>query len=73
MAISVDGSFIAATDYGGYIYTYSSTEVTWTAQTYAGVDRWTSIDVSADGSVILAGVDGGPLHLSSDTGLTWAR
>ena len=73
VAISDDGTKLAATVNNGQIYTASSGALgTWTARDSAR--NWTGIKLSSNGSVGVAcdtGSTGGYLYTSSDSGATW--
>lgn len=51
---SLDGSHLAATASGGYIYLSEDFGVTWESQTVAGQNLWTSIASSASGDLLAA-------------------
>ncbi|MEI6042645.1 MAG: hypothetical protein WCQ00_03730, partial [bacterium] len=70
---SADGTKLAAVDYFGYIYTSTSSGVTWTTNGYSsGQHYWSSITSSADGTM-LAAVDynNGYIYTSTNSGATW--
>lgn len=75
VAISDDGTKLAATVDNGKIYTASSSDLTtWTNRD--SNRNWTSIKLSSDGSIGVAsdtGSTGGYLYTSSDSGATWTQ
>lgn len=71
VAISANGSIMAAVTRGGQIHVSTNSGTSW--NTYATSLNWRSIDMSANGQIMLAAVDGGRLWVSSDTGQTWAQ
>jgi len=77
IAMSSDGSKIAAAVFGGYIYTSTDGGANWTEQTSAGPRNWYSIAISSDGSKIAAADYGngfgGYIYTSTDGGATWAQ
>ncbi|MEY4440435.1 MAG: hypothetical protein RLY49_61 [Candidatus Parcubacteria bacterium] len=70
---SADGTKLAATNNGGYIYTSTDGGVTWTEQTGASSRSWTSITSSADGTKLAATEVGGFIFTSIDSGVTWTE
>ena len=68
---SADGTKLAATVYGGQIYTSTDSGVTWTALPSSPSAVWQSITSSADGTKLAAAVLGGPIYTSIDSGATW--
>ena len=75
IASSADGTRLAATQTGGFIYTSADSGATWTKQTGSGSRTWTSIASSADGTRLAAGVRnfGGFVYTSADSGVTWTE
>ncbi|HUZ05959.1 MAG TPA: hypothetical protein VMV89_00570, partial [Candidatus Paceibacterota bacterium] len=71
-ASSADGSRLAATAYGGLIYTSADSGSTWTAANVPAAN-WTSIASSADGSKLAAVANAGGIYLSSNGGATWTQ
>lgn len=72
VAISDDGTKLAAAVNGGYIYTAGSGALgTWTSRD--SNRAWASIKLSSDGSVGVAGVSPGYLYTSADSGATWTQ
>ena len=65
IAGSGDMSSIAATVYGGYIYTSTDGGATWTERTGAGSRTWRGIAGSSDLSTIAASVNGGYIYTST--------
>jgi len=70
IAMSSDGTKLAACVYKGYIYTSTDGGNTWTEQTSAGWRVWTSITMSSDGTKLAACVRGGYIYTSTDGGNT---
>ncbi|MEI6479170.1 MAG: hypothetical protein WCO18_02650, partial [bacterium] len=73
IAISSDGTKLAATSYGNYIYTSVDSGATWTARTSAGSRNWYFISSSADGTKLAAVENNGHIFVSSNSGATWAQ
>lgn len=72
IASSDDGSKLAMTSDGGYIYTSDNYGQTWTERLSAGYHDWGSIASSADGTKLVAVVNwGGYVYTSDDSGATW--
>jgi photosystem II stability/assembly factor-like uncharacterized protein len=70
---SVDGTKLAAVDWNsGYIYTSTTSGLTWTSQTNSGQRAWWSITSSADGTKLAAVVNNGYIYTSNNSGVTWA-
>lgn len=80
VASSADGTKLAATTYGGLIYTAtnyytsSNSSVIWTPR--ATSQNWSSVASSADGTRLVATVGNntsqtGPIYTSPDSGVTW--
>lgn len=70
---SGDGRFLAATLYGGGIYTSEDYGTTWVLRTGAGSRLWSAIACSADGIRLAAAAtwDEGGIWASADSGRTW--
>lgn len=69
IAISADGSKLAATVTNGQIYTSDDFGVTWTPRE---TNRWwAGIAMSADGSKLAAVVRDGQIYTSTDSGMNW--
>ncbi|MFA7193566.1 MAG: Ig-like domain-containing protein [Candidatus Paceibacterota bacterium] len=71
MASSADGTKLAATVSGGYIYTSTDSGATWTERTDAGSRGWSGITSSSDGTKLAAVVASGYIYTSTDSGATW--
>lgn len=73
VAISSDGTKLAATDsaVGGYIYTSTDSGSTWTAHT-TGPTKMFSIVGSADGTKLVV-ANYGLMYMSNDSGSTWTQ
>ena len=71
VAISADGSRLAATNYQGLIYISNDGGATWTDR--AASRNWSSITMSADGNKMAAVDSGGKIHTSADGGITWTE
>lgn len=69
LAVSADGTRLAATTEGGQIYISSDSGLTWTAR--ESNRPWSGIACSADGTRLAATVAGGQIYVSSDLGATW--
>ena len=69
--VSRDGSTIAVTTYGDYIYISHDGGSTWTTATDAGQAYWNGLAMSADGKHIIAGAANYWLYRSDDGGATW--
>jgi hypothetical protein len=59
VAMSGDGTKLAAAQSNGYIYISTDSGNTWTQQTAAGAGNWYSIAFSGDGSRLIAGQNSG--------------
>lgn len=70
LAASADLTRLAATVYGGGIYTSTNSGTNWQITT-APTELWFGIAGSADGTKLLAAAEGNSLYLSSDSGATW--
>jgi hypothetical protein len=70
LAASGDAGRLAATAYGGPIYTSTDGGTTWIAQN-SGNSDWSALAMSADGTHLVAAESGGQLHTSPDSGVTW--
>ncbi len=77
VAISADGTTVAAVIGGGYIWVgnvqANATTTTWTRADGAGERDWTCVGISENGQTLYAGSDSGFLWGSTDGGLTWKR
>ncbi|MES2631165.1 MAG: Ig-like domain-containing protein [Patescibacteria group bacterium] len=77
VASSADGTKIAVSAYGGYIYTSADSGATWTKRTSAGSRDWQSIASSADGNKLVAVTfsddQKGSIYTSADSGATWTE
>ena len=74
IAMSSDGTKLAAAVSGGHIYTSSNSGATWTDHSsgaIAGNKDWSSIAMSSDGTKLAAAVSGGHIYTSSNSGATW--
>lgn len=71
IALSYDGSHIAAIINNFYIYTSTDGGATWVEQTEAGSREWKSISSSSDGTKIIALPTNGLYYVSLDGGATW--
>ena len=71
IASSSDGMYIAATNYGGYIYTSSDSGVNWKARMTDANRNWNSIASSSDGTKLIAIIYGGYIYTSTDYGVSW--
>ncbi len=71
IALSSDGTKLAASSYGDYIYTSTDSGATWTARTAAGSRTWFGIASSSDGTKLAAVDYGGYIYVSTDSGATW--
>ena len=71
IAMSSDGTKLAAGTHNGYIYTSTDGGNTWTARTGAGSRYWYSIAMSSDGTKLAAVVSGGYIYTSTDGGDSW--
>ncbi|HQU82219.1 MAG TPA: hypothetical protein PKY59_03800 [Pyrinomonadaceae bacterium] len=69
IASSADGTKLAATVFGGQIYTSTDSGVTWTAR--ESTRFWTGIASSSDGTKLAAIVSNGQIYTSTDSGVTW--
>lgn len=69
IAVSADGSKVAATQWPGQIHISDDGGQTWTAVGLVGHFR--RIVVSADGRKLAAEAGGGRIHISEDGGQTW--
>lgn len=82
IASSADGTKLAATAYGDYIYTSANSGATWTRQNgnNNASGYWSSIASSADGTKLVATVGytihntspSGFIYTSTDSGVTWS-
>ncbi len=74
---SADGTKLAATALGSYIYTSSDSGATWAASTDAGSRNWWAITSSDDGTKLAAAVGGSSgdryIYTSTDSGETWTE
>jgi type II secretory pathway pseudopilin PulG len=68
---SEDGTKLAATVSGGYIYVSSDSGLTWATSTDAGSRYWASVTSSADGMKLAAADSDGYIYTSVDSGVTW--
>jgi photosystem II stability/assembly factor-like uncharacterized protein len=66
---SIDGQKLAATVFGGYVYTSTNAGVNWLQR--LSVRNWRSIRSSSDGTILVTCVLGGYIYTSTDSGLTW--
>lgn len=72
IAVSADGTRIAATAYGGSIWTSTDSGETWTERVAGGAPKnWKSIASSSDGIKLTAAAEYGSMWTSSDSGATW--
>lgn len=72
MAVSQDGTRIAATVESGYVHTSTNSGTTWTERTTSGVETTWQIAGSGDGMTLLVGSkDNSTLRRSADQGATW--
>ncbi len=69
IASSADGTKLAATVFGGQIYTSTDSGVTWVPRD-ANRD-WMGIASSADGTKLAAVSHAGKIYTSTDSGVTW--
>ncbi|MEJ6577009.1 MAG: hypothetical protein QNL49_01055 [Actinomycetota bacterium] len=70
---SDDGTKIAASAYGGYIYTSTDSGNSWTAHEGIGRKNWNTITISSDGTKIAAAADGSYVYASQDSGANWSE
>ena len=70
---SSDGTKLAATVYGGYIYTSTDSGATWVERTSSGARGWGSITSSFDGVKLAAIADDGNVYTSNDSGASWTQ
>lgn len=75
VAITPDGSRVAAVAADGHVYTgtVSGVSVAWTRRDGAGIRGWSSVAVSPSGQYMYAGTTAGFLYGSADQGQTWQR
>lgn len=75
VALSANGTSIAAEAWPGRLYTSANSGTTWTERQPAGNRDgfWQCITISADGNKIMAGAWPGRLYLSTNFGATWAE
>lgn len=73
IAASPDGSLLAATTFGDYIYTggFPNTSVPWSKMLGSGMQRWNEIAVSDGGCLLASGWWPPGLFISRDYGATW--
>ena len=71
IASSADGTKLAMTSAGDYIFTSSDSGATWVARTASGQRQWRSISSSADGTKLAATIFNGTIFTSTDSGITW--
>jgi len=72
IASSADGNKLAATAWGGKIYTSSDAGATWAERSGSGDRNWIAVASSADGNKLAAVYDwGGYIYTSSNAGATW--
>jgi photosystem II stability/assembly factor-like uncharacterized protein len=75
IAMSADGSKLAACESNGYIYTSSNSGGTWSIRISDTTRNWYGITSSADGSKLTACVNSitasGYIYTSTNSGLTW--
>lgn len=72
IASSSNGTMLAATVDGGFIYTSSNSGGTW-ARSGALSENWIAIASSTDGSALVALVEDGPIYVSTNAGGTWKK
>ncbi len=70
VALSADGTKVAACIWDGRIWTLDGPGATWTA--HESVRPWRCIAMSADGTRLAAHDHNGYVYFSTDSGLTWA-
>ena len=70
---SDDGTKIAASAYGGYIYTSTDSGNSWTAHEGIGIKNWNTVTISSDGTKIAAAADGSYVYASQDSGANWSE
>lgn len=73
VAMSSDGSKLAACAVGGSIWTSTDAGVTWTERTSAGARNWNGICSSTDGTKLAAISSAGKIYTSADSGATWTE
>ena len=72
IASSSDGNKLAATAWGGKIYTSSDAGATWAERSGSGDRNWIAVASSSDGNKLAAVYDwGGYIYTSSNAGATW--
>lgn len=72
VAMSSDGTKLAACVSSGYIWTSTNSGTSWTERTGSGSRLWQAIASSSDGTKLAAVVGAGDLYISTDSGVTWA-
>jgi peptidoglycan hydrolase-like protein with peptidoglycan-binding domain len=70
---SSDGTKLAASVDGGYIYTSSDSGISWNQITSAGSRNWKSITSSSDGTKLAAAVSFGYIYTSTNSGVSWTE
>ncbi len=77
VAVSNDGTKLAACVYDGYIYTSTDSGVNWAERTSSSEQPWRAVHISDDGLKIAAGSRGNDgqssIYLSDDGGVTWSK
>src|SRR5689334_22338168 len=75
IAVSADGSKLAAVANLGTLYLSTNSGITWTAASDPLLDHasWATIAMSADGSRMLAAQQGGWIYTSTNSGANWTR
>ena len=73
IASSGDGAKLAATVYGGDIWTSTNSGSTWTESASTGSKNWFGITSSSDGTKLAATVYGGAIWTSTNSGSTWTE
>ena len=78
IAMSSDGTKLAAVVYGGHLYTSTDSGETWVdrgtaGSAIAGNKLWISIAISSDGQKLAAAEYEGHIYTSTDSGATWTE
>ncbi len=72
VAVSDDGSVIAATKDSGSAYLSTDSGASWDAVSEVGLGLWRGASVSADGSTVVVGSSNDYLRYSRDSGSSWS-
>jgi len=70
---SEDGQYLAATVYGGYIYTSSDGGDSWTARLTDNYRLWYSISSCREGKTLIASNYDGSVYFSTNFGSSWTK